>query len=119
MLEIIPFEEGNVIGLRLDGRIEDQELDQVTEQIEDMLKDHDKLRIYLEFEEFGTMSVNTFMKNLHLKLTHWHYFEKEAVVSDKGWLESWIEIADKLFPYIEVKHFSMDEKKEAKEWLRQ
>ena len=29
MIEIIPFEEGNIIGLRLNGRIEDEEFDEM------------------------------------------------------------------------------------------
>ena len=46
MVEIIPFEESNIIRLRLNGRIEDEEFDEITEKIEDMLKEHDKLRVY-------------------------------------------------------------------------
>ena len=118
MIEIIPFEEGNIIGLRLNGRIEDEEFDEVTGKIEEMLKEHDKLRVYAEVEKIGGMSVNTLMKDIHFKLRHWRDFETEAVVSDKSWLESWVGIADKLFPHIEVKHFSFEEKDKAKEWLK-
>lgn len=119
MIEIIPFEDGNIIGLRLNGRIEDEEFDEVTEKIEQMLKEHDKLRVYAEIVEIGGMSVETFMKDIHFKFKHFLDFEKEAIVSDKGWLEGWISIADKLFPHIEVKHFSFKEKDKAKEWLRE
>jgi len=86
--------------------------------MEEMLKEHNKLRVYAEVEEIGGMSVHTLMKDIHFKLKHWQDFEKEAVVSDKSWLESWVSIADKLFPHIEVKHFSTDEKEKAKEWIK-
>ncbi|MCK5392015.1 MAG: STAS/SEC14 domain-containing protein [Deltaproteobacteria bacterium] len=119
MIGIIPFEEGNIIGFRLNGRIEDEEFDQITEKIEEMLKHYDKLRIYAEIEEIGGMSVNTLMKDIHFKLKHWRNFEKEAVVSDKGWLESWIAVADKIFPSIEIKHFNTNEVEKAKEWLKE
>jgi len=119
MIEIIPFEEGNIIGFRINGRIEDEEFDEAVAKMEEMLKPYDKLRVYAEIEKIGGMSVNTFMKDMHFKLKHWRDFEKEAVVSDKGWLESWVGIADKLFPGIEIKHFSTDEKEKAKEWIRQ
>ena len=118
MLELIPFEEGNIIGFRLSGRIEDESFDEAAAKMEEMLKEHKKLRVYAEIEEIGGMSVNTFMKNIHFKLKHFTDFEKEAIVSDKSWLETWISIADKIFPHIEVKHFSPEEKEEAKEWLR-
>lgn len=118
MIETIPFNEGNILGLRLDGRIEDEEFDQIVERIEEMLKEHEKLRVYAEIENIGGMSVNTLMKDIHFKLKHWKDFEKEAVVSDKSWLESWIGIADKIFPSIEIKHFTFEEKREAKKWVR-
>jgi len=89
MLELIPFEEGNIIGLRLNGKIEDEEFDETVAKIEEKLKEHKKLRVYAEIEEIGGMS-----------------------------FEAWIKMADKIFPHIEVKHFSTDEKEEAKEWLR-
>ena len=118
MLEIIPFEEGNIIGFKLKGRIEEDSFDEAVAQMEKMLKKYEKLRVYAEIEEIGGINVNTFMKDIHFKLKHFTDFEKEAVVSDKGWLEAWINIADKIFPHIEIKHFSPDEKEEAKKWLR-
>jgi len=118
MIEIIPFQEKNILGLRLDGRIEDEEFDEIVAKIEEMLKEYEKLRVYAEIENIGGMSVNTFMKDIHFKLKHWKDFEREAVVSDKSWLESWIGIADKLFPNIELKHFTFEEKEEARKWIR-
>lgn len=117
MIEIIPFEEGNILGLHLNGRIDDLEFDEIVAKIEEILDDNEKIRIYAEIDKIGGMSVNTFMKNIHLKLTHWKDVEKEAIVTDKNWLESWIGIADKLFPGIEIKHFNPDDKKAAKEWI--
>ena len=118
MLELIPFEEGNVIGFRLNGRIEDDEFDEAVGLIEKKLKEYKKLRVYAEIEKVGGMSVNTFMKDIHFKLRHWMDFEREAVVSDKRWIETWVRFASRFFPHIKVKHFSFEEAEEAKEWIR-
>ena len=118
MLELIPFDEGNIIGFRLTGYIEDEKFDEAVSMIEEMLKHHKKLRVYAEIEKVGGMSVNTFMKDIHFKLRHWMDFEKEAVVSDKGWIDSWVNFASRFFPQIEVKHFSIDESDKAKEWIK-
>ncbi len=118
MLELIPFREDNIIGFRLKGSIEEDRFDEAVAKMEEMLQKHDKLRVYAEIEEVGGMNVNTFMKDIHFKLKHFNDFEKEAVVSDKGWIQTWINIADTIFPHIEIKHFSMSEKEEAKEWLK-
>ena len=119
MLEIIPFEEENIIGFRLRGKIEDSEFDETIRIIEEKLKLHKKLRVYAEIEEFKGMSVNTFMKDIHYSLRYWRNFDKEAVVSDKGWLKTWVGIAGSIVPGVEVRHFTFDEKEEAKEWIRE
>jgi len=119
MIELIPFDEGNVIGFRLKGKIEDNEFDEIVSLMEKRLTEHKKLRVYAEIEEFKGMSVNTFMKDIHYGLKHWRDFDKEAVVSDKGWLKAWVKFAGSLFPGIEVKHFSFEEIEEAKKWIRE
>lgn len=119
MIEIIPFEEGNIIGFRLKGKLEDSEFDDIVRILEERLKLHKKLRVYAEVEEFKGMSVNSFMKDIHYGLKHWRDFDKEAVVSDKGWLKAWVDIAGSIAPGVEVRHFSFDEKEEAKEWIRE
>jgi hypothetical protein len=118
MLELIPFDEGNIIGFHLSGKMEDKEFDEIVSLMEERLKEHKKLRIYAEIEEFKGMSVNTFMKDLHYSLKHWRDVEREAVVSDKGWLKTWVEIAGSIVPGVEVKHFSFEEVEKAKEWVR-
>ena len=118
MIENIPFDEDNIIGLRLKGKIEDNEFDEIVSLMEERLKRHKKLRFYAEIEEFKGMSVNTFMKDIHYSLRHWREVEKEAVVSDKGWLKAWVGFAGSIIPGVEVKHFSFDEIEEAKEWIR-
>ncbi|MFI5323809.1 MAG: hypothetical protein ACHQ6U_09820 [Thermodesulfobacteriota bacterium] len=46
MLELIPFEERNIIGFRLKGKIEDNEFDEVVKIMEERLEEHKKLRVY-------------------------------------------------------------------------
>ncbi|MEW6143589.1 MAG: STAS/SEC14 domain-containing protein [Thermodesulfobacteriota bacterium] len=118
MLEIIPFDEGNIIGFRLSGKMEDDEFDKLVGMMEEMLKEHKKLRVYAEVEAFKGMSVNTFMKDLHYSLKHWRDVEREAVVSEKGWMKTWVDFASKLVPNVEVKFFPFEEKEEAKAWVR-
>ena len=119
MIEIIPFDEENIIGFRVKGRLEDNEFDEIVGIMEERLKLHKKLRVYAEMEEFKGMSVNSFMKDIHYSLRYWRNFDKEAVVSDKGWLKTWIGIAGSIVPGVEVRHFTFDEKEEAKEWIRE
>lgn len=45
-------------------------------------------------------------------------FEKEAIVSDKRWIETLVKISDKLFPSVEVRYFTFDEQADALAWVR-
>jgi hypothetical protein len=45
-------------------------------------------------------------------------FEKEAIVSDKQWLETMIKLSDKLFPSVEVRYFSFENKADALAWVK-
>ena len=58
------------------------------------------------------------MEDIRFAFPHLRNFEKKAVVSEKGWVEKLIDIGDKLFPSIEVRHFSFDQKDEAIKWVQ-
>jgi hypothetical protein len=44
-------------------------------------------------------------------------FEKEAIVSDRRWLEGLAALGNSLFSSIEVKHFTFDDRDKALEWI--
>ena len=121
MIEIIPFDESNVVGFRLDGRIDDVDYDQTVAEIQQALDNNKKIRIYAEVENFGGMSVEKFFENFKVKFGFFKEldrFEKEAIVSDKQWLASIIKLSDKLFPSVEVRYFSSENKADALAWVK-
>ena len=117
MLTFIDFGEMNIVGIRIDGKITDQEFDQVIEQFEQKFKQYEKVRLYAEMENFGGMEVKAFFKDLKFGLTNFTKFEREAVVTDKKWAQQFATISDPLVPTVEVKAFSYAEKEEAKKWI--
>ena len=121
MIEIIPFDEPNVVGFRLDGKIDDDGYDQAVAEIEQALEKNDKISIYAEVEKFGGMSLEKFFENFKVKFGFFREldrFEKEAIVSDKQWLERMIKLSDKLFPSVEVRYFSFENKADALAWVK-
>ena len=121
MIETISFEEPNIIGFRLDGKIDDESYDQAVAAIQAALKNHERICIYAEVERLGGMSLETFLENFKVKfgfLRQLERFEKEAIVSDKEWIETLTKIGDTLFPGVKVKHFSFDDKDEALAWIK-
>ena len=109
--------EGNVVGFRISGRIEDADFDRVAALIEQTLDAHDRVRVYAEIESLDGVSLDALWKDLRFSCKHIRDVEREAVVTDKQWLANLAQISDKLFSGLEVKHFGLDQKDEARDWI--
>lgn len=121
MIEIIPFEEANIVGLKLAGKIDEESYNTAINAINMALEKNPKIRIYAEVVSIGGMSLETFFENIRVKFQYFREldrFEKEAVVSDKKWLEPLVDISDAIFRSVDVKYFPFENKKEALEWIR-
>lgn len=118
MIEIIPTETGNVVGFIIDGKIETNDIEKVATLVEEKLKDHDKLRVYVELKHLGGISLEALLEDLKLAIRHVQHVEKKAVVSEQSWLINLAASGAKLFPQIEVKCFSWSEQDQAREWVR-
>jgi SpoIIAA-like len=116
-VQLIPHRPDHIIGLNIDGWIDTEDIERITELIEPRLKQGEKLRIYAEVNNWSGMSLGAFIKDLRFSLQHLKDFDKEAIVSDRKWLENLAAVTNTLFSSIEVKHFLPDEKDKALEWL--
>ena len=116
-IQLIPHQTDKIIGFKIDGKIEAEDIDRVVESIEEKLKQGEKLRIYAEISNWSGMSLGAFIKDLKFALQHLTDFEKEAIISDRQWLKNLAEVGNKLFSSIEVKHFSLEDRDEALEWI--
>lgn len=117
MIKLIPHKPDRIIGLIIDGKIEVEDIDRVVKSIEHRLEKEEKLRIYAEVNNWAGMSLEAFVKDFKFSLQHFQDFEKEAIVSDRRWLESLAGVGNKLFSSIEVKHFTFADKEQALEWI--
>ena len=118
MIELIPMTAENVVGIRIAGKIEKIDIQKVTGVIDEKLRSHKKLRIYVELESFGGISFEGLVEDIKLGFSHLREFEKKAVVSDKTWVAKLADWGGKLIPSMEVKHFSREEKAEAIAWVQ-
>lgn len=116
-IKLIPHKPNKILGLNIDGRIEAEDIDRVVKSIENRLKQSEKLRIYAEVNNCSGMSLEAFIKELKFSLQHFKDFEKEAIVSDRRWLENLAAVSNTLFSSIEVKHFTFGERDKALKWI--
>lgn len=116
-IELIDHSIENVIGFRIKEKIEAEDMNTMVELIEEKLKQEDKLRIYAEVDHWSGISVAAFVEDLKLSLNHFRDFEKEAIVSDSKWIKNLATISNSLFSSIEVKHFDIEDKDQAWDFI--
>lgn len=119
MLEAIHVPGDNIYGFHLEGRIEKEDLLKAVEPLREMLETHDTVNIYAEVESFNGITLPAVVEDAKLALPNLRKFKKEAVVSEKKWLETWARIGNALFPGVEVRHFPPSQRAEALAWLRE
>lgn len=117
MIELIDFQLPRVVGMRISGKIDEPELSKIFEAIKEKLEHSEKLGIYVELESFGGISWDALIEDLKFGLPHIKRFDKKAVVSDEDWMGKMVEFADKIFSGIQIRHFTLEEKEEAKKWV--
>tara|TARA_R110000868_G_scaffold101116_2_gene278420 strand:- start:2662 stop:3024 length:363 start_codon:yes stop_codon:yes gene_type:complete len=118
MLTSIPFADDRVVGFRIEGKITTDVLDQAIVLIEVALQKHERIRMYVEMPSFDGISVEAFYKDMKYGLSHWGRFEREAVVTDRHWMEKMASLADKLFSSIDVRVFPSDQTDAARDWVQ-
>ena len=116
-VKLITHKSDHIIGLEIDGWIDAEDIDRIVKIVEPRIDAGEKLRIYAEVSSWSGMSLGAFIKDLRFSLQHLKDFDKEAIVSDKRWLEALAALGNTLFSGIEVKHFTLDESDKALEWL--
>ncbi|MGL5078436.1 MAG: STAS/SEC14 domain-containing protein [Waterburya sp.] len=116
-IQLISHKPDRIIGLSIDGWIDSEDIERVIELIESKLKQGGKLRVYAEVKNWSGMSLEAWIKDLKFSWQHLQDFEKEAIVSDRLWLEGLAALGNSLFSSIEVKHFTFDDRDKALEWI--
>lgn len=119
MVEIISIDGDNIIGCRIEGKINREDMEKLSSITEQKLRNNKKLRVYVEVEELDGISLEAFLEDLKLGFRHFRDFEKKAVVTDHKWVNRITPLANRIFPGIETKCFSFGERETAKEWIKQ
>lgn len=119
MITFLDLEADNVVGIKIDGKVNDTSFDALTALLEKKMEKHPRVRIYVELVSFGGASPKTFFKDLKFAFNNWERFDREAIVTQKKWIKKLTEWEDKLFSSIELKAFSFEEREQAKAWIQQ
>lgn len=119
MFTFLDMEADNVVGIHIDGKINDASFDALVALLEKKMEDHPKVRVYVELKSFKGVSLKTFFKDLKFAFNNWERVDREAIVTQKEWIKKLTEWEDQLFSTIDLKAFSFEEKAQAKKWVQE
>lgn len=117
MMKIIELDDDRVIAVRIDGRISDDEMTTLWDEIDLRLARHDTLRVFVEVEMMGMIGPEALLEDMRRGLRHFKRFERKAVVSDAAWMAKLAKVFDPVFPTIQLRTFPTAERDTAIAWV--
>ena len=118
MIEIIPAAD-HVAAFRILGTLNAKDYDEMIPQIEEKLKTHDKIGVFVDMEGFADMTGEAMRRDVEYgieKFGEFDRFGRAAIATDQQWIKAATEFATALFPQIEAKVFPTEKKDEALAW---
>lgn len=119
MIEILPESQGNVIGVKISGRITTREYEEtIIPRLEAVLKEHGKARfMYVVDEGFEGAEAGAVWDDTKLGIKHRHDLEKLAMVGGAKWME-WLTKLFAKFISGETRTFPLEQLQDAWVWLK-
>jgi hypothetical protein len=119
MIEVMSESQGNVVGVKMSGKITAREYeDVIIPRVEAVFQEHGKIRLmYLVDESFQGAEAGAMWDDTKLGLKYRRDFEKLALVGGSKWMDWLTKLAAK-FISGETKTFPAEQLQEAWDWLK-
>jgi hypothetical protein len=116
MLTILDESSGNVLGIKISGKLTHAEyLQQLVPRLEKLIQDHGDVRVLVELSECRGTEIAALWDDLKFGLRHASAMECVAVVGEKKWQERMIKLSR---PFLNVRYFGKSDLGQAWQWLR-
>ena len=117
MIEILDMPADHIVGIKVSGKIEKDDILPLIEYMEPKFVQHQKLSVYVEVESWEGISLSALWEDIKFGLPHLKAIDKKAVITDRQWLSRVTEWADMLFPGVDAEPFGLQQKEQALHWL--
>ncbi|HEY5036957.1 MAG TPA: STAS/SEC14 domain-containing protein [Chthoniobacterales bacterium] len=109
--------EGNLITVRVSGRLTQEDYDQLIPAWEKEIAEHGSMRMLLLMEDFHGWTPGAGWDDFHFTATHAKHIERVAMVGEKKWQE-WFAKVGSLLVSEDVRYFDLANLSEAERWVR-
>lgn len=117
-MDVKRIEDTNIYSFTLDGKIDEAGMTALYNILKDKNK-NGKINLIGYYKDFdGFDSFKAFTEGIKVDFAAFSNLEKFAVVSDKNWVKTVIDIESKVIPGITMKTFSETEDAKALDWLK-
>lgn len=108
----------NIVAFKCHGRVTKDDYDTVLiPDVEKMLQQHDKLRVYYEFApDFDGIEPAAAWEDAKVGFSHFRSWERLAVVTDVEWIKQTMRFFGFLMP-AEIRTFSLADVGAARDWI--
>jgi universal stress protein A len=118
MSKIIDKTSDNVIGIRLSGKLSEEDYDCIEQRLHERLQQHGKLRLLIDMDDFeGWESLGALWEDLKLDVRHNNDIERLAMLGEKGW-QRWMTLLSQPFVKGTMRYFDRKDLATAWVWLR-
>ncbi|MEZ6097721.1 MAG: STAS/SEC14 domain-containing protein [Pirellulaceae bacterium] len=115
-VELEERNEGKTLLVRVTGRLEKQDYEQFTPEVERLIKQHGKIRVLLETHDFHGWDAGALWDDIKFDVKHFNDIERLAIVGEKKW-EKGMATFCKPFTTAKVRYFEQDQAAEAQAWI--
>ncbi len=118
MFKVLDITKGDLIAIKVDGKLKKSDYDKITPLIEKTVKDFGKIKLYIQLDNVDGIEPKAFREDVKTYLKHFNHMKKIAVVGKNLWEKMWSGLAG---PFVsgEVKYFDFTEIETAQEWIQE
>ena len=117
MVEILEENKGNIVATKATGKLTAADYRKLLPLLNEKEKEFLKIRWYFEMNHFEGWAPKAGWEDLKFDVKHADQMEKIAMVGGKKWEELLTNLM-KPFTTAEVKFYDLEQKEQAKEWIR-
>ncbi|MEM1059868.1 MAG: STAS/SEC14 domain-containing protein [Verrucomicrobiota bacterium] len=120
MYEILSPSEGDTIGIRITGQLDEASHQVLFQKLDEMIAAHDKINLVVELIGFKGWGLKASIEDFNWCVRHGKHIRRIALIGDSKFLE-WCIALDKQFAKlmgVEEKYFSEEQRDEAWAWAK-
>jgi hypothetical protein len=116
MFNILENTNNNLVAIRIEGKINKRDYDDLLPVIEKKRNEHSNINMYLEFHDIEGVTPKAALDDI---MTYFKYvadFDKIAVIGEDNW-GNLLESTSNTFYSARIRFFSFSQKEQAKNWI--